>query len=243
MPPHPAALTRDLELETLFTAMAGGDQFLYEVARRAVLSSLKAPDTILYHSIQILELFVGTLRRLWTFADSQAESFRPETRSRAELEGAARPGTPLRLRLHHPRPRRERVQGLGGAASQGNQRGRQRPGPIDRSHPQLLRHAADRARAPGCSPPAPRSHRSFPSTVLGRHRASEHLPQGMNSRAVSSTTLTGRARRGSNRLDWRGRHPWPQARALAFSRSNSDWSIAPASNSSLARAICSVGVA
>jgi hypothetical protein len=35
----------------------------------------------------------------------------------------------------------------------------------------------------------------------------------------------------------------PQARALAFSRSNSDWSIAPASSSSLARAICSVGVA
>src|SRR5215218_1579770 len=34
----------------------------------------------------------------------------------------------------------------------------------------------------------------------------------------------------------------PQARALAFSRSNSDWSIAPASSSSLALAICSVGV-
>jgi hypothetical protein len=34
----------------------------------------------------------------------------------------------------------------------------------------------------------------------------------------------------------------PQARALAFSRSNSDWLIAPASSSSLARAICSVGV-
>jgi hypothetical protein len=38
------------------------------------------------------------------------------------------------------------------------------------------------------------------------------------------------------------RRPWPQARALAFSRSNSDWSIAPVSSSSLARAICSVGV-
>jgi hypothetical protein len=123
LPPHQAALTCDLELETLFTAMAGGDQFLYEVARRAVLSSVKAPetivyrqqvltdclqqpaavrelygiavealqrerkiwgvfmnspDTILHHSIQVLELFVGILRRLRTFADSQAESFRSE---------------------------------------------------------------------------------------------------------------------------------------------------------------------
>jgi hypothetical protein len=34
----------------------------------------------------------------------------------------------------------------------------------------------------------------------------------------------------------------PQARALAFSRSNSDWSIAPTSSSSLALAICSAAV-
>jgi hypothetical protein len=123
LPPHQEALTRDLELETLCTAMAGGDQFLYEVAKRAVLSSLKAPeailyrqhvladclqqpavvrelygiaveaiqrerkvwgvfmnspDTILHHSIQILELFVGILRRLRTFADSYAGSFQSE---------------------------------------------------------------------------------------------------------------------------------------------------------------------
>lgn len=123
LPPHQAALTQDLELNTLFDAMAGGDQFLYEVAERAVLSSLKdpeairyrqqvltdclqqpaivrelygiaveaiqrerkiwgvfmhSPDTILHHSIQVLELFVGILKRLRTIADNQAGSFRSE---------------------------------------------------------------------------------------------------------------------------------------------------------------------
>jgi hypothetical protein len=123
LPPHHGALTRDLELETLFEAMAGGDQFLYEVAERAVLSSLQdpeaicyrqrvlgdclqqpaivrelygiaveaiqrerkiwgvfmnSPDTILHHSLQVLELFVGILKRLRSFADSQAGRFRSE---------------------------------------------------------------------------------------------------------------------------------------------------------------------
>jgi DNA mismatch repair ATPase MutS len=123
LPPHQAALTQDLELNTLFDAMAGGDQFLYEVAKRAVLSSLTdpeairyrqqvltdclqqpaiirelygiaveaiqrerkiwgvfmhSPDTILHHSIQVLELFVGILKRLRTIADNQAGSFRSE---------------------------------------------------------------------------------------------------------------------------------------------------------------------
>jgi MutS domain V len=123
LPPHHEALTRDLELETLFAAMAGGDQFLYEVAERAVLSSLtdpeairyrqrvlgdclqqpaivrelygiaveaiqrerkiwgvfmNSPDTILHHSIQVLELFVGILKRLRTIADSQARRLRSE---------------------------------------------------------------------------------------------------------------------------------------------------------------------
>jgi len=123
LPPHQAALTQDLELSTLFDAMAGGDQFLYEVAERAVLSSLQdpeaicyrqqvltdclqqpavvrelygiaveviqrerkiwgvfmqSPDTILHHSLQVLELFVGILKRLRAIADSQAGSFRSE---------------------------------------------------------------------------------------------------------------------------------------------------------------------
>ena len=48
LPPHEEALTQDLELTILFGAMAGGDHFLYEVARAAVLSSLTDPDEIVY---------------------------------------------------------------------------------------------------------------------------------------------------------------------------------------------------
>jgi hypothetical protein len=42
------ALTQDLELNTLFSAMARGDAFLFEVAKRAVLLSLPDPDSIVY---------------------------------------------------------------------------------------------------------------------------------------------------------------------------------------------------
>jgi MutS domain V len=41
-------LTRDLELDTLWNAMAGGDEFLFETAKRAVLSSLSDPAEIEY---------------------------------------------------------------------------------------------------------------------------------------------------------------------------------------------------
>jgi hypothetical protein len=123
LPPHQAALIQDLELGTLFDAMADGDQFLYEVAERAVLSSLQdpeaicyrqqvltdclqqpavvrelygiaveaiqrerkiwgvfmnSPDTILHHSLQVLELFLGILKRLRAIADNQAGRFRSE---------------------------------------------------------------------------------------------------------------------------------------------------------------------
>jgi len=47
-PPSWEALVQDLELTTLFEAMAAGDQFLLEVARKAVLSSLTDPEEILY---------------------------------------------------------------------------------------------------------------------------------------------------------------------------------------------------
>lgn len=48
LPPSEEALTQDLELDTLFAAMARGDQFLFEVAKRAVLSSLMDPNAIAY---------------------------------------------------------------------------------------------------------------------------------------------------------------------------------------------------
>jgi DNA mismatch repair ATPase MutS len=42
------ALTQDLELDTLFQAMSAGDEFLFGVARTAVLRSIVEPDTIQY---------------------------------------------------------------------------------------------------------------------------------------------------------------------------------------------------
>jgi DNA mismatch repair ATPase MutS len=53
LPVNAALLIKDLELETLFAAMADGDPFLLEVARRAVLTSLETPETIVYRQ-QIL---------------------------------------------------------------------------------------------------------------------------------------------------------------------------------------------
>lgn len=47
-PWNEADLTQDLELGTLLDAMAQGDPFLREVARKAVLSSLTDPAAILY---------------------------------------------------------------------------------------------------------------------------------------------------------------------------------------------------
>ena len=48
LPPHEAELTQDLELNTLFDAMAAGDEFLLEAARKAVLTSLHEPAAIDY---------------------------------------------------------------------------------------------------------------------------------------------------------------------------------------------------
>jgi DNA mismatch repair ATPase MutS len=48
LPANEAALTQDLELYTLFNAMAVGDEFLFEVAKKAVLSGLSNLDTIRY---------------------------------------------------------------------------------------------------------------------------------------------------------------------------------------------------
>ena len=48
VPANADELIQDLELNTLFHAMAGGDQFLLGVAKSAVLASLKDQGTILY---------------------------------------------------------------------------------------------------------------------------------------------------------------------------------------------------
>jgi DNA mismatch repair ATPase MutS len=48
LPPNERDLTQDLELTTVFDAMAAGDGFLFEIAKRAVLSSLLDSEAIRY---------------------------------------------------------------------------------------------------------------------------------------------------------------------------------------------------
>ena len=48
LPANEHALTQDLELNALLAAMAAGDAFLYEVARRALLLGLRDPEAITY---------------------------------------------------------------------------------------------------------------------------------------------------------------------------------------------------
>jgi hypothetical protein len=83
-----AVLTQDLELGTLWNAMAAGDEFLFEMAKRAVLSSLTDPDAIVYRQQvladcleqpevirQLYQLAVDALEneravsQLWSLAD------------------------------------------------------------------------------------------------------------------------------------------------------------------------------
>lgn len=48
LPWNAETLVQDLELNTLFNAMAGGDRFMFDVAQKAVLSSLDDPNAIKY---------------------------------------------------------------------------------------------------------------------------------------------------------------------------------------------------
>ncbi len=124
LPPHAPALTQDLELTTLFNAMALGDKFVFEVVREAVLSSVTDLDTIRYRqhmlqdclknasivreiydisvasieserknfwgllgrypswvlsrSIEVLQMFVGMLKKLKQIAEDHADTFESE---------------------------------------------------------------------------------------------------------------------------------------------------------------------
>jgi hypothetical protein len=123
LPPNRADLEQDLELETLFRAMAAGDEFLLEVAKTAVLVSLLDPEEILYRqhiladclerseivremftvaveavdrerkvwgwtsdlpqsslyrSIEVLQIFFGLLKRLRQTADEHSGKFRSD---------------------------------------------------------------------------------------------------------------------------------------------------------------------
>ena len=124
LPPQEPELTQDLELDTLFNAMASGDNFLFDVAKRAVLLGAddldtiryrqdvlrdclnhpavirdiyqilldviekkrhrwmgiygRAPSGILGSSVEMVQLFVGQLRKLRQIADLQAGQFESE---------------------------------------------------------------------------------------------------------------------------------------------------------------------
>jgi len=82
-PPLEAALTQDLELDTLFAAMAAEDPFLLDVSRKAVVRSLRDPEAIRYrqqvladcleHPAVVREMYAVTLeaferrKGLWTW--------------------------------------------------------------------------------------------------------------------------------------------------------------------------------
>ncbi len=124
LPPQAPALIQDLELNTLFNAMALRDKFLFEVATKAVLSSVTDLDTIRYRqhvlqdclknasivrdiyaiaveaiegekknylgmlsrypswilsrSIEVLQMFVGMLKKLKQLAEEHADAFDSE---------------------------------------------------------------------------------------------------------------------------------------------------------------------
>jgi Mismatch repair ATPase (MutS family) len=78
LPPHEQILIQDLELDTLFGAMAGDDEFLLEVARKAVLSSVNDLDTILYRQAILEDCLhnVAVVREMYALAVEAIEKER-----------------------------------------------------------------------------------------------------------------------------------------------------------------------
>jgi hypothetical protein len=73
-----AVLTQDLELQTLWNAMADGDEFLFEMARRTVLSSLTDRDAIVYRQRVLADCLEHpeTVRQLYRLAVEALENER-----------------------------------------------------------------------------------------------------------------------------------------------------------------------
>lgn len=68
LPPYERAVVEDLELDTLLRAMAAGDEFLYEIARKAIRSALRNDiDTILYRQAALADClrFPAVVRQLY----------------------------------------------------------------------------------------------------------------------------------------------------------------------------------
>ncbi len=67
LPPNADALTQDLGLDALFTAMAAGDKFLHEVAQKGVLLSVTDVPTIVYrqHVLQDCLANAAIIQRIY----------------------------------------------------------------------------------------------------------------------------------------------------------------------------------
>ena len=78
LPPNAPALMQDLELSTLFNAMALGDKFLFEVAQKVTLYSITDLDAIRYrqHVLQDCLKNTAIVREIYTIAMEAIESER-----------------------------------------------------------------------------------------------------------------------------------------------------------------------
>ena len=71
MPWNESALTQDLELNTLVSAMANGDEFVFQVGRQALLSAMgNDRDTILYRQAVLRDCLAnpGVVRKMYDLA-------------------------------------------------------------------------------------------------------------------------------------------------------------------------------
>ena len=78
LPSSNSDLIQDLELSTLFAAMAQGSETLYEVSKRVVLTSLRDPEAIIYRQ-QILADCIANpemIREMYTIAVASQEERR-----------------------------------------------------------------------------------------------------------------------------------------------------------------------
>jgi hypothetical protein len=76
LPANAEALLHDLELPTLFDAMAAGDAYLREVAERVLLTSLAEPDEIRYRQAILTDCLAqpAVVRELYALAVEAVES-------------------------------------------------------------------------------------------------------------------------------------------------------------------------
>jgi DNA mismatch repair ATPase MutS len=78
LPPNEQELTQDLELETLWSAMAQGDKLVFDVAKKVVLSSVSDLDTIHYrqHILQDCLNHPSLVRQIYALAQEAIEGER-----------------------------------------------------------------------------------------------------------------------------------------------------------------------